>query len=98
MATTDFSISRRDFISAAGTAVAGSVILDPLNSIAGALSDEKKMRIAIVGTGSRAMGMWSKDVAETYADKVEFVGLCDINPGRVEYFKKATGFNCPTYT
>jgi hypothetical protein len=84
-------VSRRDFIATTGVAVAGSVMLDPLSSFA-KLADTKKMRIAIVGTGIRALGMWSKDVLETYSDRVEFVGLCDINPGRVESFKKLSGF------
>src|SRR5690606_12270656 len=59
---------------------------------------DKKKRVAIVGTGVRALGMWSKDVANAYRDKVEFVGLCDMNPGRLEYVKKAIGFTCPTFT
>jgi predicted dehydrogenase len=89
--------TRRDFIAATGTAVAGAMTLDPLLSMAGSSAATKK-RIAIVGTGSRAQGMWSKDVAQTYPDLVEYVALCDINPGRVEYFKKTAGFTCPTYT
>ncbi len=92
------SVTRRNFIAATG-ALAGTIMLDPLSSVAGIpLKADKKMRIAIVGTGVRAKGMWSKSVQEAYKDKVEFVGLCDINPGRVEYFKKWTGFTCPTFT
>lgn len=98
MSNTDKSISRRDFIAATGTAVAGSIILNPFASAANALAGTKKMRVAIVGTGIRALGMWSKDVIRDYADNVEFVGLCDINPGRLEYFKKASGLNCATYS
>lgn len=97
MGKNDRSISRRDFIAATGATVAGSMILNPLSSLAGTFVD-KKMKVAIVGTGVRALGMWSKDVAKNYPDKVEFVGLCDINPGRLEYVKKATGFTCPTFT
>ena len=33
-----------------------------------------------------------------YSDYVEFVGLCDINPGRVAFVKKYMGVNCPTFT
>jgi predicted dehydrogenase len=95
--TTEDKYSRRDFIAATGTAVAGAMTLNPLLSLGG-IAPATKKRIAIVGTGSRAQGMWSKDVAQTYPDLVEFVGLCDINPGRVEYFKKNAGFDCPTYT
>ena len=73
-------------------------MVNPLSSAATDWTADKKNRIAIVGTGSRSHGMWSKSVLEAYGDKVEFVGLCDINPGRVESFKKSTGFTCPTYT
>ncbi len=90
-------VSRRDFIATTGAAVAGSMLFNPLSSSAKSF-ETKKMRIAIVGTGVRALGMWSKDVLETYPDKVEFVGLCDINPGRVESFKKLSGFTCPGFT
>ncbi len=92
------NVSRRDFIATTGV-LAGAMLaksLAALTSSAG--TADKKKRIAIVGTGSRAHGMWSKDVLQNYPDKVEFVGLCDINPGRVEYFKKSTGFTCPTFT
>ncbi|MEI9919893.1 MAG: Gfo/Idh/MocA family oxidoreductase [Bacteroidota bacterium] len=56
-----------------------------------------RSRIAIVGTGSRALRMWSKDVIQAYSDNVEFVGLCDINHGRLEYFRKAAGLSCPIF-
>src|SRR5689334_13142707 len=95
---TQDKFTRRDFIAATGTAMAGAMTLNPLLSLAGKSAAATKKRVAIVDTGSRAQGMWSKDVAETYPDLVEYVGLCDINPGRVEYFKKNAGFNCPTFT
>lgn len=85
-------ISRRKFIATSGAAIS----LLPFSS--SAWSAPAKKRIAIVGTGVRALGMWSKSVQTDYGDLVEFVGLCDINPGRVAYFKKATGFTCNTYT
>lgn len=90
-------LSRRSFIATTGVAMAGGLMLNPL-SVSSKEAPAKAMRIAIVGTGDRALGMWSKDVADTYGDRVEFVGLCDINPGRVAYFKSATGFSCPTFT
>lgn len=89
-------ISRRNFIATTGVAVSGAMLLNPLQGIA--LNAPSKRRIAIVGTGVRALGMWSKDALASYGDRVEFVGLCDINPGRLEYFKKTTGFTCPTFT
>ena len=40
---------------------------------------------ALVGTGILGIGMWGRDVVGGYADVVEFVGLCDINPGRLAF-------------
>jgi predicted dehydrogenase len=58
----------------------------------------KKTKLAVVGTGIRMIDMWGKDLLADYADYVEFVGLCDPNPGRVEFVRKYIGANCPTYT
>ena len=63
--------TRRDFIATTG-ALAGAMIVDPLTSFGSspAFPADKKKRVAIVGTGSRAHGMWSKSVLEAYSDKV----------------------------
>jgi predicted dehydrogenase len=42
--------------------------------------------------------MWGKPVVKDYSDILEFVGLCDINPGRLETAKKKIGVTCPTFT
>jgi predicted dehydrogenase len=42
--------------------------------------------------------MWGRDVAGSYADDMEFVGLCDINPGRVAFARQHIGVDCPTFT
>jgi predicted dehydrogenase len=57
----------------------------------------KKLGLAMVGTGHRGTGMWGKSVLETYGNTVEFVGLCDINPGRLQSAKKLMGVSCPTF-
>lgn len=94
----DNSLTRRNFIATSGTALVSAMVASPFETTsAHPLPAETKKRVAIVGTGGRALGMWSKEVRDDYSDKVEFVGLCDINPGRVEYFKKASGFICPTF-
>jgi len=93
------NLTRRNFLAASGTAFAGAMVIDPLSlSESPNVNPETRIKLAIVGTGIRALGMWSKDVAQNYADRVQYVGLCDINPGRLEYFKKATGFTCPVFT
>ena len=51
-----------------------------------------------MGTGSRGIGMWGRPVIREFADQVEFVGLCDINPARVEYARKTLGLSCPVFT
>ncbi|MDR3340783.1 MAG: Gfo/Idh/MocA family oxidoreductase [Candidatus Symbiothrix sp.] len=99
---TNHSMSRRHFL-AATSAIAGSALL----SAAPALNAEtfvnqmrrgKKLRLAMVGTGGRGTGMWGRDIVRDYSDYLEFVGLCDINPGRVETGKQIIGVACPTYT
>lgn len=57
----------------------------------------RKLRVCLVGTGIRGSGFWGKRLMEEYPDLLEFVGLCDINPGRLEYAKKFMGANCPTF-
>jgi predicted dehydrogenase len=42
--------------------------------------------------------MWGTSVKAEYDDILEFVGLCDINPGRVAYAKQVMQVNCPVYT
>ncbi len=79
------------------TAVAGAVIAGPVLEKT-AFKTGPKRRLAMVGTGSRGTGMWGKDVLAAYGDRVEFVGVCDINPGRVETAKKIIGTACPTFT
>jgi len=91
------TVTRRNFMTATG-ALAGAMLLDPLKAISKPVDEAAKMRVAIVGTGGRAHGMWAKDVLAAYPDKVEFVGLSDINPGRLEYFKTSLGLACPVFT
>lgn len=95
------SMSRRHFIAVSG-AMAGSALVKPVSSITTPdLTIEqsvKKVKTAIVGTGSRGIGMWGRSVVQSYSDYVEFVGLCDINPGRVALAKETMKVSCPTFT
>jgi predicted dehydrogenase len=52
----------------------------------------------MVGTGDRGNGMWGVPVIKEFEGIAEFVGLCDINPGRVQTAKQFMDLNCPTYT
>lgn len=57
-----------------------------------------KRRIALVGTGVRGCSTWGRTLIQDYGDVLEMVGLCDINPIRLEYAKTYMGAGCPTYT
>ena len=75
--------------------LAASAFLMPLINLA---AQKGNLRVAMVGTGGRGIGMWGTSVQAEYNDILEFVGLCDINPGRVAYAKERMGVNCPVYT
>lgn len=90
-------INRRTFLKTTAAATTGSVLAASIPSVS-AKTQTKKMRVALVGTGVRGISMWGKSVVETYSDYVEFVGLCDINPGRLEMGKNYIGADCPTFT
>lgn len=92
------NFSRRKFITTTGTAVAGAMLVAPTMASSGSLFTDKKKRLAMVGTGHRGSGMWGKDVVNAYSDYIEFVGLCDINKGRVETARKMMGVTCPVFT
>ena len=88
------TLSRRDFIATGSGAVAASMLAPAVPYV----KRREKLRYAIVGTGVRAIGMWGRSVVQDYADEVELVGLCDINPGRVETARMMIGTECPTFT
>ncbi len=58
----------------------------------------KKKRIAIVGTGHRGSGTWGVELLKEHSERVEFVGLCDINRKRAEAAKLMMSVNAPIYT
>jgi predicted dehydrogenase len=87
-------VSRRTFMTVSGAAAAATVLQG-----SGALAaPAAKRRYALVGTGVRGTSMWGKGLLPKYADVLEFVGLCDVNPLRVEAGRKRIGVDCPTYT
>lgn len=89
-------IKRRTFLKNTSLASAGVFLAStPINVLATSAS---KKRLAMVGTGHRGTGFWGKTVADNYSDVVEFVGLCDINPGRLAFAKTRIGVTCPTFT
>jgi predicted dehydrogenase len=87
-------MNRRKFVQSVSILTAGGLI--PLPSWGFGLGS-KKLKIALVGTGIRGTSFWGRSLVEKYSDILEFVGLCDINPGRLEYGKQYIQVNCPTY-
>jgi predicted dehydrogenase len=91
------TLSRRNFLAKTGKVVAGVALASRLSRGIVAPLPAKKTRLAIVGTGARACGMYGRDLLEEYGDYVEIVGLCDINPGRLAVAQSYIGANCPTF-
>jgi predicted dehydrogenase len=88
-------ITRREFVVSTTGAAVGALVAGHAGVAA---APQAKRRYAIVGTGVRAIGMWGRPILRDYPDLVEMVGLCDINPLRVEVAKKQMGATCPTFT
>ncbi|MBN2290264.1 MAG: Gfo/Idh/MocA family oxidoreductase [Candidatus Glassbacteria bacterium] len=96
MAAEKKKLGRRNFLATA----AGAALAMPLARAGGLKAGPagKKIRVALVGTGTRGINLWGKDLLERYGDILEMVGLCDINPGRLEFGKKYMGAGCQTFT
>lgn len=94
------NLTRRNFIKTSGV-IAGSTLIAPASAL-GSLPTEKKspkkLRVALIGTGSRGCSMWGYDIIHRFPNLIEFVGLCDNNLGRVETAKEIIEVDCPTYT
>lgn len=84
------NLTRRDFVAAT---TAGALL-----GSGGVLAAAGKRRVALVGTGIRGSSFWGKFLNDNYDDVIEYVGLCDINPGRLEYAREYMGVDCPVFT
>lgn len=90
------NLSRRSFLGVSGVVTAGALVTNPVNTFATIASGKK--RLALVGTGVRGTSFWGKNIVDRYSGQIEFVGLCDLNQGRLEYAKEYMGVNCPVFT
>ncbi len=94
--------SRKKFLQTTGAALGGSLIAGPVGKNVSGKSKknnrEEKMRVALVGLGVRGVSMFGRHLVENYGDHLEIVGICDTNPGRLEYGDGYIGAGCPTYT
>lgn len=86
--------TRRNFITSISMLAAHTAF--PINSFN--FGTTKKLKVALVGTGIRGISFWGKRLVTEYSDILEFVGLSDINPGRLEFGKEFIGTDCPTFT
>ena len=91
-------MDRRKFLVNSGAAATGAMLLNPVTGLAGSISRNPKMKIALVGTGVRGVGMYGRGLMQNYSNYVEMVGLCDTNPGRLKYAQEYIGVKCPIFT
>jgi predicted dehydrogenase len=89
-------MKRRDFLTASAGLTVGATLLS--NPVSSAIAAAPRLKLALVGTGSRGISFWGKRIVDNYKDITEFVGLCDINPGRLENAKSYMGVNCPVFS
>jgi predicted dehydrogenase len=94
--SSDHHVTRRAFVQTALGAGAASLL--PFATPPALEAQASKRRLALIGTGSRGSTMWGRNLVNGYADLIDFVGLCDINPRRVEVAKRRMGLTCPTFT
>ena len=87
-------IDRRKFLTSISMLAATTAF--PVNAFE--FGSSKKLKIALIGTGIRGTSFWGKRLVDEYSDILEFVGLCDSNPGRLAYGKTYIGTSCPTFT
>jgi predicted dehydrogenase len=83
-------LTRRDFVVAS---MASALFLASSTSASTA-----RRKVALVGTGIRGTGFWGKYLNDNYSDVIEYVGLCDINSGRLDYALNYMGVECPVFT
>jgi predicted dehydrogenase len=88
-------VTRRQLLAGGGAALAMTG-LTPSHAL-GSSQKGSRMKLAIVGTGSRGSQSWGKPVVASYSDVVELVGLCDINSKRVQAAKTLIGTQAPTF-
>jgi predicted dehydrogenase len=91
-------LTRRRFMALTGTALAGSMLSKPASALWPGFVPPVKKRLAMVGTGIRGTSFWGLRLMQQYSDLLTFVGICDINPGRVAYARDYMNAACPTFT
>jgi predicted dehydrogenase len=57
-----------------------------------------KKRYALVGTGFRGMTMFAKPIVKTFPEVAQLVGVCDLNPKRMDNAVEWLGQDVPKFT
>ena len=91
---TDQTTTRRRFLASISMLAAGTAL--PMPAL-GFFGTGQKLKVVLVGTGIRGISFWGKRLVDEYSDLLEFVGLSDINPGRLAFGKSYMGVKCPTF-
>ena len=92
------AIDRRSFL---GQGVKLAAVTSALSMVAKpvqAKSSDKRVKVALVGTGSRGTSMWGARLVHPYKEYVQMVALCDINPKRLQVAKELIGIDVPVYS
>lgn len=90
------TLNRRQFV-AKGTKAVTAISLAPMFSFAGKQKTNSKLKVVLVGTGSRGSNSWGKELVGPYSDYVEMVAICDINPKRMEVAREIIGTKAKAY-
>jgi len=86
--------SRRQFITSVSMLAASMAM--PASAFSFGM--DRKLKVVLVGAGTRGTSFWGKRLIQQYPDILEFVGISDINQGRLEYALEYMGVKCPIYT
>jgi predicted dehydrogenase len=105
------SFTRRRFLETTGAALGGSFIALPALAHPGAPDPssqfrtsrqngkvDAKTRVALVGLGNRGVRWYGRFLVQNYSEHIEMVGICDLNPGRLEWAHGFIGADCPIFT
>lgn len=90
--------SRRNFLKTSGMALGGTMMAHPILSFAANRKGNEKMKVALVGTGVRGVGMYGQRLLSNYGEYIDMVGICDKNPGRLKYAHDYIKPNGPAFT
>lgn len=94
-------MERREFLKTSAATMLGAMSIQSIaqkEGISSVFGENKKRRLLMVGTGARGTNFWGRALIKNFPEKVEFVGLCDTNIGRLAYAKEKIGTSCQTST